>query len=459
MTSNGNQFQAISLGTTKVHPQVTIVCSTIDQLHEFLLNQRPSTVIVIRSSDTSFDAISWKELPEICAVYIEDLTCLYCVPGLLSSVDAYMKKTKEKKKEGPSLIRKYWFLLGLVLVIVLAYLFPNVGRSGGYIRAEWSVKWGCVIFIFFLSGLSLRTKQLGQEILRVRVHLFVQIFSFLVIPFSVYGLVFLLIKSSFNRVLLIGLLIMSSTSTTISSNVVMTKNAGGNEYAALLNAVLGNLLGIFISPALIFYFMKNSSFDSVSQQQGQFDYLRVILNLSLTVLLPLFCGQLLHLIFTERILRWKEKFYFAELNSLALLTLVWSVFCTSFANRSFDQISKVDLLVLLLLNSGIYLLSSLVIFVVARLPISWWQFSKGDTIALIFCGATKTLAMGIPLINALYGSTNERSVGLLSLPLIIYHVQQLLFGAFQVILFKWWSERTTKRHSMAIREESIPMNR
>lgn len=41
-----------------------------------------------------------------------------------------------------SLFLKYWFLLGLAIVIILAWRFPNVARRRGYIRAEWSIKWG-----------------------------------------------------------------------------------------------------------------------------------------------------------------------------------------------------------------------------------------------------------------------------------------------------------------------------
>ena len=46
-------------------------------------------------------------------------------------------------------------------------------------------------------------------------------------------------------------MIAFSTSTTVSSNAVMTRNANGNDSAALVNAALGNVLGIFISPALM----------------------------------------------------------------------------------------------------------------------------------------------------------------------------------------------------------------
>jgi predicted Na+-dependent transporter len=35
----------------------------------------------------------------------------------------------------------------------------------------------------------------------------------------------------------------------------------------------------------------------------------------------------------------------------------------------------------------------------------------------MFCSATKTLAMGIPLINALYGNKHQDMSGVLSLPL------------------------------------------
>jgi sodium/bile acid cotransporter 7 len=149
-----------------------------------------------------------------------------------------------------SLLVKYWFLLGLVVVILLAWQFPNVGRKGGYIRAEWSIKWGkiestlhhyrfynnsfglgAVIVIFLISGLSLRTRILAQTILRIRLHLLIQIINLVLIPFFVFGLVLLFFKLHMpvNSLLLIGVVIAQSTPTTVSSNVVMTKNANGNE--------------------------------------------------------------------------------------------------------------------------------------------------------------------------------------------------------------------------------------
>lgn len=53
--------------------------------------------------------------------------------------------------------------------------------------------------------------------------------------------------------------------------------------------------------------------------------------------------------------------------------------------------------------------------------------SVEDAIAMSMCVSTKTVALGIPIISAVYGG-NEKA-GLFSLPLIIYHAEQILIGA------------------------------
>ncbi|CAF4588691.1 unnamed protein product [Rotaria sp. Silwood1] len=257
---------------------------------------------------------------------------------------------------------------------------------------------------------------------------------------------------------------MACTSTTISSNVVMTKNAMGNEYSALLNAALGNVLGIFISPALVFYFMSNPIVNSLSSsassgKSSRLDYGNVMKNLGLTVLLPLFVGQVIHFLWTKQVAYVREKFHFSELNSLALLALVWSVFCTAVATESFHTINGKDLAALIIINAGIYIIFSLLIMITARIPIRYWQFSREDTVAIMFCGATKTVAMGVPLINILYTGGDQEVIGLLSLPLIMYHVEQLILGAIEALLLKKWVTTGIKKQStMTIKESNQDNN-
>lgn len=46
--------------------------------------------------------------------------------------------------------------------------------------------------------------------------------------------------------------------TTISTNVVFTKQAGGNEAVSLINSVVGNVAGIFVTPALLQGYLGSS---------------------------------------------------------------------------------------------------------------------------------------------------------------------------------------------------------
>jgi sodium/bile acid cotransporter 7 len=67
-------------------------------------------------------------------------------PSVYSDKSATIASTptlfQKVRRIAKALFVKYWFLLGLAVAIVLAILFPNVARKGGYIRAEWTIKWG-----------------------------------------------------------------------------------------------------------------------------------------------------------------------------------------------------------------------------------------------------------------------------------------------------------------------------
>ncbi|KAG1146863.1 hypothetical protein G6F36_014986 [Rhizopus arrhizus] len=65
----------------------------------------------------------------------------------------------------------------------------------------------------------------------------------------------------------------------------------------------------------------------------------------------------------------------------------------------------------------------------------------------MYCGATKTVAMGVPLINVLYSTGDPGTVGVLSTPLLLYHVEQLILGNIEVELLKKWVTRGEERHS------------
>jgi sodium/bile acid cotransporter 7 len=55
------------------------------------------------------------------------------------------------------------------------------------------------------------------------------------------------------------------------------------------------------------------------------------------------------------------------------------------------------------------------------------------------CAATKTVALGIPMINIIFGNTTV--AGIISIPLLIYHAEQLVIGSIFVSWFIKWTAK------------------
>ncbi|KAG0177517.1 hypothetical protein DFQ29_004747 [Apophysomyces sp. BC1021] len=362
------------------------------------------------------------------------------VSGASSHHSSIKKPEVQEKRRWLNLIRRkavlyfqrYWFLLGLGIMIGLAWAFPQVGKSYGDLQAQYTIKWGAVIVIFLLSGLGLEVRVMLQTILRWRLHLVVQVINFLILPFIGWGIVrfFLFVHADIDSVVYQGWMIALSTSTTVSSNSVMTRNANGND-----SAVFGDDRKLF----------------PPGSARGTPDYVMVLKNLGLTVLLPLVVGQVTRFLFPKQIKYLAVKLRFSILNSLALLTMVWSVFCDGVASDAFKKMSGVDIVAILGVDIFMYCFGCCLTIFVARLPwprcmkepawVRRWRFSRQDSVAMMYCGATKTVSMGIPLINVLYSGSSYGVVGVLSLPLLMYHISQLFIGNFQVQILKKWVQR------------------
>ncbi|KAF9324476.1 hypothetical protein BG006_000496 [Podila minutissima] len=325
-----------------------------------------------------------------------------------------------------------------------------------------------------------------------KAHLLVQMTSFVLIPVVVKAITVALgTGGKMNRALLAGMAITSATPTTISSNVVMTANALGNESLALFNAAMGSLLGVFISPLIVLVLLQGTP-ESPEGKHGM-SYSKILRDLGTTILFPILFGQI-YLYYFPRSVQWmKSRAHFPTLNSACLLILVWKVFCDAFHNHVFDKVRPLEIVVIGILEGAVFWAATFFLGIVARvrprkvmilkimqrarflnherepsllehqsnasavdtsvypctdlhLPrtgVPWCEsMSKPDTVAILFCGATKSVAMGIPMIKILYTSGPGSSLaGLLATPLLIYHVEQLFFGAGMVSWLKKWVSR------------------
>jgi sodium/bile acid cotransporter 7 len=313
-------------------------------------------------------------------------------------------------------VDKNFFLAGMFVAVGFARLFPALGRNGGVLRPElFTGKYG-VTLIFLLSGLSLELSQLTKALANWKLNGLIQLMSFAAWPF----LLGVPVRTVLTRTgwlptpLLDGLLILSCLPTTVNMCVILTSASSGNVAVALCNAVISNLAGIFVTPALMFRFFGS---------QIQLPFLDMLMKLSNKVLLPVVVGQVLRQTSVKEFYDAHKK-QFKRLQEVILLSILWNAFCTAWTQNS--GLSLQDAVALLTILPVMHVASLAVIFgLFSRL-----RFGRGDVVAALFCASQKTLAFGLPLIQTVFEGSSY--VASYSAPIMLCHPLQLMIGSLLV---------------------------
>lgn len=190
------------------------------------------------------------------------------------------------------LVLDQWFLFALAFFILLASQVQVPASHQA--EKEIIVTYLCVALIFFITGCTLSSRTLLANSNRWRLHIFVQLQSFLLTSAIVFAVVSLCATNAefMDAGLLVGLIFMGCVPTTISSNVIMTKQANGNQALTVVQSTLGNFLGPFLSPLLILMYLSTGAWYTQSVPglgSGGFGdlYRRVFMQLGLSIFLPL----------------------------------------------------------------------------------------------------------------------------------------------------------------------------
>src|SRR6187549_812489 len=213
--------------------------------------------------------------------------------------------------------RPDWFLVGMGLSVMLAWLVPAPGAKGGSLHPELLNKLG-VSLIFFLHGLTLSLAALSAGARNWRLHLLVQACTFLLCP--LLGLLLLAAIGSHLAVdLRTGLFFLCALPSTVSSSVALTATAKGNVPAAVFNATLSSLLGVLLTPLWLSVVLGAAG--------RALPIISVILDLLEWLVLPLVIGQLLRPLLGRFAAR--HKAHISVLDRLTILLLVYTSFCDS----------------------------------------------------------------------------------------------------------------------------------
>lgn len=301
-----------------------------------------------------------------------------------------------------------WFVPLLLLMIFLGRFLPGPGLMTGIFSLRTFAEVG-ISAIFLLYGLSLSFNTLWKGLTHWKLHLIIQLTTFLIFPVIVLAVKPFVPDGHWSE-LWLSVFFLAVLPSTVSSAVVMVSLAGGNITGAVFNATLSSIAGIFIAPLWISFFAP-----TVTNVGGNTD---IFIKLAYQILLPLFLGLLLnnrlHFLM-KRIGKYTRYF-----DQTVILAVVYTSFSASYNSGVFNDIGTgTIMLIILFLMIMFGLVNGFVILMVNRL-----NLSKPDLVTALFCGSTKSLMHGSAMSKVIFSTAAQG--GLMLVPLLIYHSMQLI---------------------------------
>lgn len=265
------------------------------------------------------------------------------------------------------------FVLALASAVILAIIWPEPGRTHGFLQWQWITTYG-ICGVFFLYGLSLKPERMREGLMCWKAHIVIVLTTFGLFPLVVL-LALSIAPALLPEAAKIGFFYVAALPSTVSSSVAMVSLARGNVPVAIFNATLSSLLGVFITPALMAWYLKTTG--------TPIPLLPTIIKIVLLVLLPIVVGQI-----SRRWLSgWAKRNggFLKQADRAIILAIVYGAFCDSVAEGVW---SKHDAMVVVEIAVGAILLFtviySLMLFITKLL-----RFNTKDRIAVLFCGSKK----------------------------------------------------------------------
>ena len=303
------------------------------------------------------------------------------------------------------------FFLALIGTVVLARLIAFTQVANWLPTLDNIADIG-VSLVFFFYGLKLNRESLIKGLNNYKIHIVVQLSTFLLFPMLILTIV-TLTGRDMHDYLWLGIFYLAALPSTVSSSVVMVSIAGGNIPAAIFNASISSIAGIFITPLWMSLWIEPAG---VGGGLGE-----VFVKLSLQVLLPVILGFVLN-----RKWGWiadKNRKHLQYFDQFVILLIVLNSFMAAFGGRMFDHQTVGELLVMGLAMLTLFFLVFFLMNILSR----WVGLNREDRITVLFCGSKKSLVQGAVMGKVLF--VNPAMMAAALVPVMVYHALQLLAGS------------------------------
>jgi len=306
------------------------------------------------------------------------------------------------------------FVLSLLAAVGLALLLPAQGRGVALLDG---LTQAAIALLFFLHGSKLSRRAVWEGLLHWRLHAVVFAATFLLFP--LLGLALRpWLEPLVGPTLYLGVLFICALPSTVQSSIAFTSVAGGNVAAAMCSASTSNILGMALTPLLMAAMVQwvggGAAAGAVQLSWHTFE------GIAGTLLLPFVAGQVLQGWTGAWVTRHKAWVRVSDQGTILLV--VYGAFSAATVQGLYRHLPPATLLAVLGICALLLaLVMPLLVWVSRRLG-----FSREDEIAIVFCGSKKTLASGVPMAQILFAG---QAVGLLVLPLMVFHQLQLMVCA------------------------------
>ena len=303
------------------------------------------------------------------------------------------------------------FTLALVATVTAATLLPAQGVFAGLFEDATVF---AIALLFFLHGAKLSREAIIAGATHWRLHLTVFAATFGLFPLLGWALKPLL-APLVTPELYLGVLYVCALPATVQSAIAFTSIARGNVPAAICSASASSIVGIFLTPLLVDLLLG-----AHSPAAGGGDTMRAVWKILEQLLLPFVAGQIARTWIGAWVDRNKGLLKFVDQGSILLV--VYVAFSAAVLQGLWRQVPPLSLAGTLVVNAVLLALALLGTRAAARLQ----GFDRADEVTTVFCGSKKSLASGVPMAKVLFAG---HSVGVILLPLMLFHQMQLMVCA------------------------------